>query len=1494
MTKIIKKIVRTSTVTLAILLTIIGITAVIARTPEFQSYITRQFTGYLSDRLGTHISVGKVSYSYFNKLNIYDVLIEDQNQDTLLSVEHISLRIKELKPSSRQFRFSVAEIYRPDFRLITDTTGMLNLRWYLNLVKSDKERDTTKNILFSIPSASLYDGSFQLINKTDTSSHPAGSVAFNNMKVKGITGSVKEFTVRPDSVYFSLIGMILSETTGLEVYDADMNVTIRNQDLIFRNVRLVSESSIINSPQIALLPVDSIGFSDFINKVKLDVHLDRSLLGTSDLALFAPLFRSLDESFYIAGNFSGTVSELNGRKVDLEYRSSTKLRCDFDISGLPVIDNTFAFIEVSEFRTTADEIESIKIKGKKDIAIPKAVHDMGKISFGGNFTGFNTDFVAYGTIRTEKGNFSTDISFRPDTTNTFHFEGLLKARDVDMATITGNPKQPGKLWLHADMDGYSTSLKHFAANINGAIDSVGFNDYIYRNITLQGKVTEKKWDGKVVVDDENIKMDLLGSFDFTGLLPKFNFTLDLENSDLYNLHLIKGDTLFKASALLTASFEGNNIDNLDGEMRLIKSNLINSTGEIAIDSLVISSTVEKGVPLITLNSDIIDAEIRGPHNYASISSAIKAELSDLFPSKYKPPSSKKELEKNNFAFKVTFEEINRLNEFLGSGIRVEPNSHLYGVFNPDSSYITVSFRSGFLGAGGTYLSNLTADAMVTGSMLNINIASDTLRMPDKSKIMNVAVGLSSHPDTIDLGILWDNNDNGNTVGEIKAKGFISLNETHNPTLRIEILPTETYVNHIAWQINPSTILIDSVSTSFNNILINSNNNYFCLDGKVSPDPGDNITFSFEGLNLDYLNKISTRRGTTDDEGEGMEMVVGGRLDGNIEVSDIKKGLRIESDVRINDFTFNGSPYGMVSVFSEWDSRIKAVRIDITNSFEGARFFDIAGTYKPSGNILDLNASLSGMPVNVINPIIKSFASDARGLASGRIKVKGKINQLMLTGGVKAEDASLKIDFLKTRYFFNDSIRFTKRGIEFKNIRLLDEKKNQGTFNGIIAHNGFKDIYIDLSCNFKNFMVLNTTSKDADFFYGTAYATGIIGIKGPTNRIAFNISARTENNTSFNVPMNSGATMGEYPYILFLDSRTSSHTSFAQNIMFEKKEKKAGIDFNLDLEVTPNALVQLIMDSKTGDIIKGRGSGNLNIGLNPKGEIKMAGVYVIGPGSTYLFTLGNVINKPFDIKEGGTITWNGGITDAVLDLKAIYPTRASLNDIWPEIEAFRKRIDVECQINLTGKLMNPAVTLGVEAPNADDETREYLKMAVNTDEAMTRQFLWLLVMNSFYPDPVLYTASTVESTTQGASALGVTTTEMLSNQFSNWLSQISNDFDIGFAYRPGNDLTPQEVEAAFSTQLLDNRVTFNGNVDVGGKQTNTNAGNITTDFTLEYKLTDKLKFKAFNRANDDVLYEKPPYTQGFGILYRHEFNKIGDLLKKKEKSDKKEGEKNKKE
>ena len=115
----------------------------------------------------------------------------------------------------------------------------------------------------------------------------------------------------------------------------------------------------------------------------------------------------------------------------------------------------------------------------------------------------------------------------------------------------------------------------------------------------------------------------------------------------------------------------------------------------------------------------------------------------------------------------------------------------------------------------------------------------------------------------------------------------------------------------------------------------------------------------------------------------------------------------------------------------------------------------------------------------------------------------------------------------------------------------------------------------------------------------------------------------------------------------------------------------------------------------------------------------------------------------------------------------------------------------------------------------------------------------------------------------------TVSEALSNQLSNWLSQWSNAFDIGLNYRPGDpaaEISSNEVELAVSTQLFNDRVSINGNVDMG---TQTSSSPIAGDFNIDVKIvpSGKVRLKAFARSNNDVLYgtSQSPYTTGAGVM-----------------------------
>jgi hypothetical protein len=91
--------------------------------------------------------------------------------------------------------------------------------------------------------------------------------------------------------------------------------------------------------------------------------------------------------------------------------------------------------------------------------------------------------------------------------------------------------------------------------------------------------------------------------------------------------------------------------------------------------------------------------------------------------------------------------------------------------------------------------------------------------------------------------------------------------------------------------------------------------------------------------------------------------------------------------------------------------------------------------------------------------------------------------------------------------------------------------------------------------------------------------------------------------------------------------------------------------------------------------------------------------------------------------------------------------------------------------------------------------------------------------------------------------------------------------------------------ALQTQFLNDKVVINGNFDVRGQGGAAgNADQLTGDFDIEYKITDRIKFKVFNRFNNPYTGKQAPYTQGFGFFFNQDFDKFSDLFRKKVKQE----------
>jgi hypothetical protein len=1457
------------------------------QTASVQTFLVKRITKHFSSELKSTISIGSVEYKFFNRLSFHKILIKDKNNDTILYTNSITAGIRHIDFENKGFRLGTVIIVKPVVGLVTDSTGEMNLTWLLNQLKGSGDTTKKSSARFSADRADIIDGRFSLINKNAAKSKTR--IDFNNLKLSKVNGRIESIEVFNDTTAFRIATLNFIDTSGFTVKQMSSSVVLAKQNFNFSSTLINCGNSELNIARLGLTGDSASGFKNFIGKVKLDILLDKSQISTTELGYFMTFADSLNETIQLSGRIMGTISELRGRNIKLSYRESTSLDCDFDFSGLPKIENAYLYVGVNSLKTTTKDIGQIRLR-KGLIILPDPIKKIGNISFNGSFNGFTTDFVTYGEFSTSEGNVRTDISLRPEG-NRYHVKGLLTGKNINLGTLTAKPELLGNVSLKTNIDGYAYSFKKFAANLTGKVDSIEFNKYEYRNISLNGMFTEKTWDGSINIEDKNIKLDLLGLLNFKEKLPEFDFTLNITDANLYKLNIDKLDSTSMVTMLLTSNFKGNSIDNLDGEIKLLNSNFRKYNNNLELYNLSIKTFEESDKPVLSLRTDFIDADIKGYYNFGTLSDLVKSTLNRLMPSQFHFKDLKIDPKKNNFTFNINFKNTDKIFTFLKTGLTISDKSYIKGAILGDS-IINVSGKADMITVKKNTIDSLVFDTRVSGSDLKLNLSSNSVAILGQSELKDFSIGLNTTPDNFIFGIDWDNKDQGRNHGNLTAHGSVAKNnsESKYAVLNIDIDSTHVYSDGNNWKLSKAAVLIDSSTINVRNLSVKNKDRYYMVDGTISENPADTLHLGFNGIDIAPLNNLVNRK----KDPSAVPFDFKGLLNGKILVSNVYKSLLLAGNIYVENFSVLGGDFGNISIKSELDNIKKIINLSASNNLHS---MEVSGMYDPATRKIDLTAKTKKLPITFLNPLLKTFASEISGFASGKLNMAGRTDDFYFTGAAYVENAAMKITYLGTKYTLNDSIRFDKEGIKFNNIKISDVKGNNAVLSGYVNHKDFKDYTADLTITIgsTSFQVLNTVSKDNPLFYGTAYASGVARIKSDPNLLSFDVSAKTGKNTKLAIPLSKGLSVSENTYISFVDPNKSKDKNSRSDKPKPAPSKQVPMELNMNLEITPDAEIQIIFDSKVGDVMKGTGSSeNLNINLSKKGDFTMSGDYVIEKGE-YTFTLGNFFNKPFDVERGGKIMFNGNLKDAEIDLKANYlGLKASLATILGEgtNNQYSERVKVQPQLNLSGKLFNPIVGFDIYLPDSDEETRTLLRNYISGEDEMTKQVVSLLLMNSFISQGNNI-PSGQNPNPSGSSAISATTLEMVSNQVSNWLSQLSKTVDIGLNIRPGyNSVSPPEAQVALSTQILNDKVVLNGNFDVRGPGTTFNpngasssANQLTGDFDVEVKLTEKFRFKVFNRYNEtNAGTGLSPYTQGVGIFYKQDFNKFGDLFRKKNKSE----------
>jgi hypothetical protein len=1469
-----------------------------------QQYLVQKVSAKLSGIFGTKVTVSSVYIDILSNIKLKGLCILDLRKDTLLYAPEFIVRPSSFTITSRFVELDRLVLRNPKINLYIDSTKTINLEFIVKKLESKDTSSTKQGWKFTFKNIKIENGDFTL--KHFFKDQKEFGLNFTDLHLQPLNIKVTSLRTSAQGLEIKIKDINTKDHSGFQLNHFSARLKINRENMVYNNLKIETPESTIDADQAGLnfSSFKDLGGKSFYEKVKINLQLNSTDISTSDLSYIVGGFRKVPIKINISGNIKGRISDLKGRDVKINYGQTTHIKTSFDIIGLPNVKTTFWHINIKDLITTPGDITSIRLPGLRNghINLPPNFKMFSYLSYKGKFTGFISDFVAYGRASSNLGSINSDLSLKPDSLNNLVFNGNLKMNQFKLGKFISNEEKIGDVTLNIQANGRMDASHQMYLRANGLIYSILYNNYNYQNISINGELSSKTFDGALSVNDPNIQMDFNGRVNFTDTIPVFKFSADVKHANLYRLHFDRKDSTASVSFYSTADFEGNTIDNIKGEINLRNSAIRKNNKQIEINNLLLFTQTVNDTNRIILRSSFADAEIWGLYKFTELIPSFK-KLAKLYIPAVINDTTTKKYKGNSFQFDIDFKDSKQLVDFLFPGLYISKDSELKGKYISENNDLSFLMKIPLLQHQSKKWYNVYFNGKSNDNTFSLVSGCRNLKLTNQLSLDNFTILSDFRNDSINLVLRWNNWDTIQYRGTINIAAMFHKSTTGKKAVTFTMKPSEITLKDTIWNIKTGLVSIDSTGVYVSQLKLGHNNQTINASGKISKEKDAALIATLENINLENLKTIYTPN----------KLVLGGIINGKAEFVDLLTNPVFNISLVTDSLSINKEILGKTYLNAKWNNHDKNIAIHAHAERGNLKTLEIDGIYTLQSNNLDFTVDLNKLKMNILEPFLSSIFSEIRGIASGKLKVTGKTSEPLINGEVKTQKSGFMVNYLKTRYNFTHTISIRNNTFEFKNVAIFDSKSNKAYLNGTIFFEKLKNLHVNLSIAATNFECLNTTEKDNTLFYGKGYATGSIGINGTAPKIDIDITATTNRNTAIFIPLTTRAELSESNFIRFVQKRkeVNPFDKYEIDNIANKQEytiNAPNLNLNLNLKVTPDADVQIIFDQKIGDLIKGSGSGDFVLDME-NGIFNMYGVYTIQNGE-YLFTLQNVINKKFIVENGGTISWDGNPMDATVNINAVYDKKikTKLNELFYGaglIDAvsnpnYLKPLPVECRLKITDKLMNPSIYYDIYLPDADQTERDFLASALSDNEEKSKQFLSLLFLNRFIPN--IDKESSNAQAPSGISAAGVTGIEFLSNQFSNWLSQISKDFDVGINYHPGDEISDQEVEVALSTQIWNDRVTLNGNVDVRGNKykptggedgKNNSTTDIVGDFDMDVKITDngKLRLKVFNRANESYIEEYSPYTQGIGLFYKQEFNNLFKLIfTRKEKKIKPENEK----
>jgi hypothetical protein len=1412
------------------LLLIIALIIITLSLPVVQTYIAKKVTTKLNKNFDTNINISRLGLNWKGEIDIKDVYIEDHHSDTLIYVKTLNtdlLSLKNLVEGDLYFGF--IELNKAKF--------------YIKTYKDEKSDNV-----------SIFANKF---NSTSPSSDKkfvlkANDIKFSDSNVKITNENLEQSEIfnlsfiNIESEIFSIVGPNVNTTIKQLSLESQRGFDIKNLTGIFsysltsifiKQLKLKTDDSFINGGIIMNYKEGEL--SDFVNKVDLNIHFNEAKISTNDLNIFYNEF-GLNQNISINGQIKSGLIKVLG---DYNFINLLSNKNDFSIYATNHSIST-NFVSLKQLMP--------KLLGE---VLPKEISYLGRIKFNGSTTITKTYLTTSSTLISTLGSAKINASIH----NLNDEENSAYIGDVDFTNFDlgplANTESIGTITSKLNIEGVGFSQKSLNAKVTGEINSFVFENYNYKNITLSGNFKHPLFDGELNINDPNLKLTFNGLIDVSEKLNRFNFKANIEYAELNKLNLIKRDSISIFVGKIDINMIGNDLNNTYGSISFKETFYQTEKDDFYFNDFLITSKKDGLKRVIDINSlDIMTGYITGEFLIEDIPDLFINGVGSIY-ANFKP----NKITENQY-IDFDFEIYNKLIEIFVPQLEFGDDTRVKGSVYSNESKIKFDFDSPEIIVFKNYLGKVKFKLDNFNPLYNTYISVDTLyngfyNLKDINFInktindtLHIGTNFSGgkNKDYFNLSLYYTIDREGNSVVGIKKSDIIHNDKTW-------------YLNENDNKNNKIVFDNSFKKIKFDSIVLNHNDELIAFTGATNDSTFKNLKVRFNDVNIgNLIPKVDSLK-------------LKGNINGNLSILQ-KKGVYFpSSNIIIDNINVNDIEMGDLTIDILGNNNL--TRYDINTSLVNNNIKSLNSTgyieTKSTQTDIQLNIELNEFNLGVISPFGASVITNIRGLMSGKGRVLGNLNSPDMFGDFILKKSGLKVPYLNIDFDLEDTtkINITEEKLEISKTNITDTKYlTKGILTGNATHKNFGKWKLNLNVDSDNLLVLNTPPDENQSYYGTAFISGTTHIHGPINELIIDVNATTEKNTIFKIPLSNTETIGDNSFINFLSPKEKEDKLLGETIV---RNDLKGLALNFELDINKNAEIEIVIDQNTKSALKGRGAGTLLIEINTLGKFNMWGDFIVYEG-IYDFRYGKIIRKEIEVEKGGSITWDGLASNANLNLKAIYKTKANPSALLDD-PSINRKIPVEVFIDLTENITQPNLLFDISFPDVSSTVRSELEYRLQTTEEREKQALFLLTTGSFISD------------TAGQSAVSGTVTDGINAILAQILTDDDAIINIAPYYDMGIDTkeieTQDEFGVQFSTQITE-RIVVNGKVGIPvGK---INDSRVAGDVDVQWLVNEdgNLRINFFNRqAELQFIGEDQTFEQGAGISYQVDFDTIKELMNK---------------